>query len=126
MKKLLIGGMFAIALGAIAYAQGFNFINPLVQGHLLSGLPQNATAPSVTNAALQAGSNDLAGTVTSSGASSPVLTFGTAFNQIPFCTITNQGEAETPTYAVTKTTITFTGLTNGAIGSYVCVGSSGN
>ena len=101
-----------------AIAQGFNIANNAIfQGHLRTGA---STPPTVTNATLAVGSTDLAGRVTSTGASNPVLTFGTAYSTVPFCTAMNSGELENFYITVTATGITFVGLTNGAIAGYVC------
>lgn len=101
-----------------ARAQGFNIpAGAAFLGHMLTGA---SAPPTVTNATLYSGSTDLAGKITSTTTTNPVLTFGTAYTSIPFCVMYNQGEAENITLTVTATTITFGGVVNGAIASYVC------
>ena len=109
-----------------AYAQqqpGTRLHNGTVfENHMLvGGIP-----PTVTNATIRAGSTDHAGEITSTGSSNPVLTFGTPFTVKPFCSMYNQGEAENVTLTVTATTMTFGGLENGAIASYICYGTQAN
>jgi len=125
---------FAVAIAALtllaelppvrhAIAQGFTLLNGTVfRDHMLvAGIP-----PTVTNATLASGSTDLAGSITLSGASTPVLTFGTAWNTKPFCTATDNGEAEGLKLVITVSTLTFTGFAGSDPISYICFGTIGN
>lgn len=106
-----------------AFAQGFNFLNVLLLGHVLSG---TSSPPTVTNATLNSGATDTAGIVSSNGTASPVLTFGVAFNATPACVIASVSEQEGLGPIVTPTGITFNNLVNGAKASYLCFGTAAN
>lgn len=127
-----IGLALAVAIGAVAYAQQA-FTNLQLLGHVLSG-NVGASVPTVTNGTLASGSTDTSGLVTLSGTSAPVLTFGTAYNQIPFCVVNdNAGETSEGIMATaTKTTLTFVSkqaggtFPGGDVLSYLCLATTAN
>lgn len=113
-QQYIIGGAFAVAFGALAYAQGFNANNLLagtplapsvasnvdtahglyfgtarvaVAGHLESGLGSGMTPTlgTCTGGAITAGSTDSDGGFTGGTATSCAVVFGTAYAAAPSC-----------------------------------------
>ena len=128
MRTALAVGFFVILAQAPGVqkvaAQGFSFVNALLQGHILSG--SAGTVPTVTNGTLSQGSTDAVGQVTSNGTGSPVLTFGTAYAVAPNCAFQIGAELETIAPTVTATNITLTNVAQGEKVSYICLGTSAN
>lgn len=75
---------------------------------------------------LAAGSSDMAGTFTATGATGCTLTFGTPYASAPSCTV-NELTVNTAarTTAVSTTAIVVASGTSGSTYSYVCMAKSG-
>lgn len=117
----LFGGIPGIRKAVAQYANTL-LNNVAFLGHAVTSAP---LPPTITNATLATGSTDLAGTVTSTGTATPVLTFGTAYTNAPLCIAASQAESEGIPLAVTPTTLTFNGLVNDAKAAYLCIGING-
>jgi hypothetical protein len=93
---------------------------------LLAATFINVTTPSIAgNATLNTGSKDSAGKITSTtgGASTAVITFGTAFTRAPACVVTNETTANIVRPVSTTTTLTINAtVVNGDSLSYICLG----
>lgn len=75
---------------------------------------------------LAAGSSDMAGTFTATGATGCTLTFGTPYASAPSCSVTELTvNTATRTTAVSTTALVVASGTSGSSYSYVCMAKSG-
>jgi hypothetical protein len=117
----LLGGIPGVRQAAAQFANQI-LNNSLFLGHMRSGA---STPPTTTNGTLGTGSTDLAGKITAVGTAPPVLTFGVAYTNAPFCTFASGAELEGLSETVTASGITFNGVAAGAIVYYECFGNAG-
>jgi hypothetical protein len=97
-------------------------------GSLGVQLNTGATTPTVTSCgtgAVTAGSRNVAGQITATGATACTITFSSpAWTNAPFCTITMRNVPLTAAYisAESTTAFTVTGLTAADVFNYICIG----
>jgi hypothetical protein len=113
-------------VAALAQAPGFTLPNNSVyQGHL-NAAPINV-APTGSGCTIAAGSTDTDFSCTASAASGSI-TFATAWNVAPFCTITDASATSTvsmPVYSVSTTAITLTTIISTHVLYGHCTGKNG-
>lgn len=123
MKHAFIGAAVA-ALALSPIAASAQFVLPpgsTYQGHFNSA-PAGAP-PATTNCTLAAGSTDTDGSCTATSGA-PVVTFASAWNTAPFCTVIDSSATPAFVYTVSTTAITITGTT-AHVYYYHCAGRNG-
>jgi hypothetical protein len=104
------------ALPCVAQAQTIT-ASPGAAGTLLSHTTvAPKVAPAATNATLDSGASDMAGTLILTAAN-PVLTFASAFSSAPHCSLASPSGSQF-TAVISSTAITFSGGTTGSIITY--------
>lgn len=93
--------------------------------HVVSDGGTIPTVTSCSTGAVGAGSTDVAGNATATGATACTVTFGTAWTTKPTCALTDNTTAAGLKAVVTTTTIAVTGLTSGDAFSWICIGQAG-
>ena len=118
---LAVAAAFAVALGAVAYSQGYYLPSgATVQYNFYTnaiGAP-----PTCTNCTIQSGSSDFFGqlSVTSTGA--VTLTFGTAYTNAPWCVMSDNTAHEGIINTQSTSASTITGGVSSDLISWICVG----
>ncbi len=83
------------------------------------------TRPTVANATITSGSCDFRGQFTAPTNSVVTVTFGTAYQSAPICTVTrSDAQSATPPFTVSTTALSFVGMSTGAGLTYnwLCLG----
>jgi hypothetical protein len=125
LRTLISGAAIAALLSSSALAQSPGFTlpnNSVYQGHL-NAAPV-AAAPAGSGCTIAAGSTDTDGSCTTT-ATSGSITFAVAFNQAPFCSVTDQTATPTAVISVSATAITLTTVVSAHVLNWHCTGKNG-
>lgn len=122
-RTYIIAAMFSVAMGAIAYAQGF----AIPSGTQVLGLLGYGGSPPVgTGCTIASGSTDSGGNCTTSAASGSIA-FTKTYNVAPNCVLVDATSAATVpqvTYTVTTAQITLTTVTSAHVLRWHCDGTA--
>jgi hypothetical protein len=118
----IAAALLALVLSSAAsYALFFSSVDRIIAA--------NQSFPAISGCGtgtLAAGSSDMAGTFTATGATGCTLTFGQAWASAPSCTV-NELTVNTAarTTTVSTTALVVASGTSGSTYSYICIGKSG-
>lgn len=120
--------LVALLAPAAAFAQGFTLPDGSVQaGHLAAAPAPGKTSPVGVGCTIVAGATDTAGTCTASAASGSI-TFATAFNSAPTCSVWDQAATSTvsmPVYTVSASAITLSTIISTHVLGWLCLAKTG-
>ncbi len=116
---LLTDGGMRLALSQAGFTVGPNAT--VLEKLMASGQP-----PTITGGTLSNGSTNFRGaaTATATGTNIVITFTGTAFNNTPFCIVTDQtiGSSGGGVVTPTATTLTIAGVTTAHVYQYICIG----